>query len=85
MKNENYIHHSSYLRNSIAYDHGFWYTCVKWYYLQVFFSFFKMWFSRLLGGGKSAKNGQKWQKILSVALHISVNMHHVIVIYGTEA
>ena len=27
-----------YLRNSIAYDHGFWYTCAN--NLQVFFSFF---------------------------------------------
>ena len=37
MKNNNYIRHMPYLRNSIAYDHGFWYTCVKWWYLQVFF------------------------------------------------
>ena len=28
MKN-NYIHHMPYLRNSIAYDHDFWYTIVK--------------------------------------------------------
>ena len=41
MKNNNYIHHTPYLRNSLAYDHDFWYTCVKWY-LQVcfFFPFF---------------------------------------------
>ena len=24
-----------YIRNSIAYDHDFWYTCVKWWYHQV--------------------------------------------------
>ena len=26
-----------YLRNSITYDHDFWYTCVKWWYVQTFF------------------------------------------------
>ena len=40
MKNNSYAQHTPYLRNSIAYDHDFWYTCVKWWYLQVFFSFF---------------------------------------------
>ena len=35
MKNNNYIHHVPYLRNSIAYDHDFWYTCLEWWYLQV--------------------------------------------------
>ena len=33
-------------RNCISYDCGFWYTCVKWWYLQhfffPFFSFFKI-------------------------------------------
>ena len=37
MKNNNYICHVLYLRNSVAYDHDFWFTCVKWWYLQVFF------------------------------------------------
>ena len=27
MKNSNYIHHASYLRNSIAHNHDYWYTC----------------------------------------------------------
>ena len=40
LKNNNYIRHTPYLRNSIVYDHGFWYTCIKWWYLQLFFSFF---------------------------------------------
>ena len=31
-----------YLRNSTSYDFRFWYTCVKWLYLQqFFFSFFQ--------------------------------------------
>ena len=59
----NYICHASYIKNSIAYDHDFWYTCVKWWYLQVIFHFFKR--------DKRAKNSPKWQKILSVTLHSS--------------
>ena len=35
-------------------------------------------------GGKKAKNGPKWQKILSVTLCISGTIHHMIVIYGTH-
>ena len=38
MKND-YICHAPYLRNILTYDHDFWYTCVKWWYLQVFFHF----------------------------------------------
>ena len=38
MKNHNYIHHVPYLKNNIAYNHDFWYTSVKWWYLQDFFS-----------------------------------------------
>ena len=49
----------------------------------VFFIFSKCWFFRVLRG-KSAKNGPKWQKILSVMLHISGIIHHMIVIYGTH-
>ena len=47
IKNNNYIRHASYLRNSIAYNHGFWYTCVKWWYLHGFFSF--CWYFHFLG------------------------------------
>ena len=33
--------HTSYLRNCTSYDHNFWYTYVKWWYLQdLFFIFF---------------------------------------------
>ena len=41
IKNKNYVRHTSYLRNSIGYDHDFWYIFVKWWYLQVLFSFFQ--------------------------------------------
>ena len=57
--NNNYICYVLYLRNSIAYNHEFWYSCVKWWYLQgFFFSFSKYWFFWFLGG-KRAKNGPK--------------------------
>ena len=29
MKNNNYIRYTPYLKNNIAYNHDFWYTCVK--------------------------------------------------------
>ena len=32
---------TSYLKNCTSYDCGFWYTCVKWWYLQQTFSFFQ--------------------------------------------
>ena len=35
MKN-NYIQHAPYIRNSIACDHEFWYTCVKQYLQAIF-------------------------------------------------
>ena len=92
MKNKNYIRHVPYLRNSVAYDHDFWYTWVKWWYLQAFFSFFStFWFFGLLGRGwggvgvgevargKRAKNDPKWQKILLVAVHISGAVHMIVI------
>ena len=42
-------------------------------------------FFDLLGrGSKRTKHGPKWQKILSVMLHISETIHHMIFIYGTR-
>ena len=40
LKNNNCICHVLYLRNSVTYDHDFWYSCVKKWYLQTFLSFF---------------------------------------------
>ena len=34
------IHCALYLRNCTSCDHSFWYTCVKWWYLQLIFPFF---------------------------------------------
>ena len=53
MKNNNYIRHIPYLRNSIAYYHNFRHTFVKWWYLQIFLSFFRNFH---LKGQKIAQN-----------------------------
>ena len=42
MKNSNYICHVSYLRNSIAYDYYFWYSCVNDGNSRGFFNFFEI-------------------------------------------
>ena len=63
-----------------SYDLHFCYTCVK-EYVQGFFIFFanvNLWGQQW---GNSAKNGPKWQKIMSVTLHISRNIHHTIVVF----
>ena len=83
MKN-NYIHHALCLRNSIAYGHDFWYTCVKWWYLRVFFSlFWNFHFSGCMEG-KKTKNSPKWKTaITSLTHHISGTVWHMIMIFGT--
>ena len=53
--NNNCIRHGTYLRNSIAYDHDFWYNCVKLWYLQLFSYFFEIFIFRAVKGGKTAK------------------------------
>ena len=82
MKN-NYICHAPYLRKSIAYDHDFWYSCVKLCYLQgIFFIFLKFFFGML--GGRSEKSSPKWKlTITSVRCHISGTKKHIIMIFGT--
>ena len=49
-ENNNYIRLAPHLWNSIADDHDFWYPCVRWWYLQSFFSFLIFSFFGLLGG-----------------------------------
>ena len=49
----------------------------------IFFIVSNFWFLGSLGG-KRARNGPKWQKILSVSLHISGTIHHMVVICGTQ-
>ena len=89
IKNNNYMCHGPYLRNIIAYDHDFWYTCVKWWYLQDFFSFFEIfisWDVRWVKGQKIAQNKNcichdpRWQKnpaccTSHLKSHISYDCH----------
>ena len=134
MRNNNYICHAPYFRNSTSSYHNFLYTYVKQWYLQSFFYFFKIlifWVVRELKGQKiiqndkkfcplrsvseepyiiwlsfmfvkssciffffwkliflvqrgvkGQKNGPGWQKIMSLTLHISRAIHHMIVICG---
>ena len=53
-----------YLRNRISYDCDFWCTCVKWWYLQQIFSFFKI----LIFGVFRGIKGKKWPKINNFSL-----------------
>ena len=68
VKNNNYICHTTYVRNSIAYDHDFWCNCVKWWYLQALFSFFEIFIFLGCYGGKT---------------HTSGTIYHMLVICGT--
>ena len=48
-----------YLRNRTSSNHNFWYTCVKWWYLQAFFIFFQIlifWTVKGVKGQKKAQN-----------------------------
>ena len=65
-----------YLRNSIAYDHDFWYTCVKWWYLQVvFFQFFKILISWVVRGIKELKGVQNDKKFCLSLIWLSFMVH----------
>ena len=82
MKNNNYIRHMPYLRNSIAYDHDLVYLSKMVISPGLFFIFLKCSIFRLLGG-KRAKNGPRWQKKIWCASHPIWTIYHMIVIYGT--
>ena len=75
---------AAYLMNRTSSDHNFWYTYVKWWYLQaVSFIFSKFYFFELLGG-KRAKSGPIWEiTVTSVTHHISGPVHYLIIICGT--
>ena len=57
----NSVCRASYLRNHTSNDCHLWFTCVKWWYLQIdiFSIFFKFWFFGLLVGWKV----KKWSKM----------------------
>ena len=47
-----------YLRKHTSCDHNFWYTCVKWWNIQVFFHFYKILIFRVISGVKGNKIAQ---------------------------
>ena len=59
-----------YLRNHTLYDCDFWYTCVKWWYLQQIFSFFKILIFGVFRGNKRAKNDLKLAISVCYALYL---------------
>ena len=69
MKNNNCICYLPYIRNSIAYNQDFWYICVKWSYLQMFFSIFQN-FNFLVWGVKGQKTVQN-DKIFCLSCFVS--------------
>ena len=78
MKNKNYIRHAPYLRNSVAYDHNFWYTCVIWWYLLTFYSYFTDFDFLGCSWGKKPKMAQNNKTVLSVTFRISGTIRHMI-------
>ena len=60
-----------YLRNCASYDCGFWYTFVKWWYLQQFFSFFQKF--DFLGFSKFLN---QWQKEILRCVPPSLHVWH---------
>ena len=68
--------HTPYLRKHTSYDCGFWYTCFKWWYLQMFSSLFQNFDFQVVRGCKKAKNGPSFQKIVSVSVSsVSQELH----------
>ena len=51
-----------YLRKHTSCDHNFWYTCVKWWNIQVFFHFYKILIFRIFRG-KREKMDQTDKKL----------------------
>ena len=54
---------TAYLRNHTSSNHNFWYTYVKWWYLQMFISFFQNFDFLGCYVGKRAKNTPKWEQL----------------------
>ena len=59
------VHCGPCFRNCTSCDHYFWYTCVKWWYLQaLILFFFKLSFFGSSGGWK----GKKWPKMTKISV-----------------
>ena len=57
-QNKKYISHVPYFRNSTAYDHDFWYTCVNNDLSRPFFHLFEVFFFQVVWGVKGQKIAQ---------------------------
>ena len=78
-----YLLHSI-LRNQTSHHHDFWYTCVKWWHLQMSSLFFQNFNVLACWGCKRVKNDPKGQKIMSVSLCILVAAPHVLLVFVTH-
>ena len=65
---KNSVCHTSYLRNHILYDCHLWYTCIKWWYVLVFFFFH---FLKILIFRVSVVKGQKIIKMKKIFFFLS--------------
>ena len=65
---QNYKNFCLYLRSCTSHVCDFWCTCVKWWYLQQVFSFFKILIFEVFRGIK----GKKWAKITNFGLFCSI-------------
>ena len=75
-KKNNYIRHTLYLRNSLAYDHDLWYTCVKWWF--SFFIFFLILIFRTVSEVKGQKIAQNEKQQLHASLAISQEQYTIL-------
>ena len=75
------------LRNCTSYDCSFWYTCVKWWYLQHFFFFLHIFKILIFGDFRRRLKGQKMTnkyQFQSVTFYISRTVDHIMKIVGTQ-
>ena len=78
MKHNNYPCHVPHLWNSIACNHDFWYTYVKWWYLNAFLfvHFFKIVIFWIFSGVK-AKNGPEDKNSVCCSLYLRKHRSYV--------
>ena len=69
---KNSVCYAPYLRNHTSCDCHFWCKCVKLWYLQIFFSILKFWFSRLPGCWKC----KKWPKMTKNSACLTPNLRN---------
>ena len=69
------------ISRKVAYNHDFWYTCVKWWYLQEFFFFFHFFFWNfhfsICLECKRAKNSPKWKITITSVSTVSQEQYSI--------